>query len=170
MSIRNPLDLERFEGLYEAHISSAVSLALLLTKEPELAEDIAQEAFVKVARRFGDLRDRNAFPAYLRRTVVNLTNSQMRRRRLERRSLARLAGRPPQADVERSPEQGELWSAVVDLPHRQRAALVLRFCEDLSEREVAEILQTTEKAVRSLVSRGTETLRERLGGLDRWIV
>jgi RNA polymerase sigma-70 factor (sigma-E family) len=170
VSVGDRLNLERFDALYEAHISSAISLALLLTKERELAEDIAQEAFVKVAGRFGDLRSPEAFPAYLRRTVINLANSQMRRRRVERNTLARLADFPAEVQPKGATEEGELWAALVQLPHRQRAALVLRFCEDLSEREVAEILRTTEKAVRSLVSRGTDALRKELGGTDRWIL
>lgn len=170
MRARKPLELQRFQALYETHISAAISLALLLTKDRALAEDIAQEAFVRVGRRFGDLRDPHAFPSYLRRTVINLTNSHMRRRRLERRTVGRLAGRPAQTEIESSREEGELWSALIGLPNRQRAALVLRFCEDLSERQTAEVLQTTEKAVRSLVSRGTEALRKRLEGTERWIV
>lgn len=112
VGVGNPLDLRRFQQLYDAHISGAIALALLLTRERELAEDIAQEAFIKVARRFGDFRDPASFPAYLRRTVVNLANSHMRRRRVERAYLARTADHSAEAPMSSSFEDDDLWSAL----------------------------------------------------------
>ena len=165
--IVNPLGMGRFRSLYETHARGAVALALLLTRDRALAEDIAQEAFIRVARRFGDLRDPAAFPAYLRKAVVNLARSHARRVRLERERLELIvAGDRGGADP--SGERGDLWQALSLLPFRQRTALVLRFGEDLPEREVAKILDTSEKAVRSLVGRGKEALRKELGGRGTW--
>ncbi len=73
-------------------------LAYLLTGDRELAQDLAQDAFVKVLGRFHDLRNRDAFWWYLRRTVVNLANSHFRRRRVERAWLERQRPEEPAAD------------------------------------------------------------------------
>ena len=83
------------EDLYVRSAPGAVRLAFLLTSDPALAEDIAQDAFIKVAGRFHHLRSPGSFDAYLRKTVVNLCMSQHRRRRVERAYLAREGSRPP---------------------------------------------------------------------------
>ncbi|HEX5951155.1 MAG TPA: sigma-70 family RNA polymerase sigma factor, partial [Actinomycetota bacterium] len=70
--------------LYVRHGPAAQRLAFLLTGDRAQAEDLVQEAFVRVVGRFGHLRVPDAFAAYLRRTIVNLHTSQLRRRRLER--------------------------------------------------------------------------------------
>ncbi len=93
------------------------------------------------------------------RTVVNLSKNDRRRKGTERRYMESQNGHHP---IESSVDPGErqqLISELRKLPARQRAAVVLRFCEDLSERETATILNTSEKAVRSLVGRGLERLR-----------
>src|SRR5439155_27102619 len=125
-----------------------------------LAEDLVQDAFVKLAGRLVHLRDPGAFDAYLRRTVVNLANSHFRRKRLERAYLKRERG--GMQTEESLPDPGprdELWEAMNRLSSRQRAAIVLRFYEDLSEQRVAEILNCRPGTVKSLVSRGRAILR-----------
>src|SRR6266566_9470783 len=72
-------DGSRLGTLYGRHAPGAVRLAYLLTGDPALAEDLVQDAFVKLAGRLAHLRDPEAFDAYLRRTVVNLANSHFRR-------------------------------------------------------------------------------------------
>jgi RNA polymerase sigma-70 factor (sigma-E family) len=149
--------------LYQANARPAVRLAYLMTGDRELAEDLAQEAFVRVAGRWSDLRRPEVFRAYLFKAVVNLTNSHWRRRRVERRYLASQDARgqtTTQPDVER---HEVLKQALLGLPHRQRAALVFRYYEDLSEQQTAEVLGCSVGAVKSLVTRGTETLRRRIG-------
>src|SRR5437899_8198778 len=79
----------RLGELYLAHADGAVRLAYLLTGDRALAEDLVQDAFVKLAGRLVHLRDPGAFDAYLRRTVVNLANSYYRRKRPERAYLKR---------------------------------------------------------------------------------
>ena len=71
---------DKLEDLYLCHGPEALRLAYLLTGDRELAEDLAQEAFVRVARRLTGLRDAGAVRWYLRRTVVNLAHSHLRRR------------------------------------------------------------------------------------------
>ena len=79
-------------ALYVQHAPAAFRLAYLLTGDIRLAEDLVQEAFVRLIGRFSDLRHPEAFPAYLRRTVVNLSYGTFRHRRVERAYLDRERG------------------------------------------------------------------------------
>ena len=145
-----------FEELYAAHAPDARRVAFLLVGDRSVAEDITQEAFVKVLGRFGDLRKPESFKAYLMRTVVSLTKNHFRRRSLERRTPS---DRLPTETT--TPERDDdLLDALARVPERQRVALVLRYCEDLSEQQTADIMQTSTKAVKSLVTRGLAALRE----------
>src|SRR5437016_11762255 len=85
-------DTGRLGELYVRHADDAVRLAYLLTGDRALAEDLVQDAFVRLAGRLVHLRDPDAFDAYLRRTVVNLSNSYFRRRKVERAYLERAKG------------------------------------------------------------------------------
>jgi RNA polymerase sigma-70 factor (sigma-E family) len=150
----------RLSELYSRHAAEAIRLAYLLTGDRGLAEDLVQDAFVKLAGRLVHLRDPRAFDSYLRRTVVNLTNSYFRRKRLERAYLRRSAAEPARSeDVPDVHLRGELWEGLQQLPVRQRTAIVLRIYEDLPEQRVAEILGCRPGTVRSLVSRGLAQLR-----------
>lgn len=154
----------RLAELYTRHSPAAQRLAFLLTGDRAQAEDLVQEAFVRVVGRFGHLRVPDAFEAYLRRTIVNLHTSQLRHRRVERAWLEREGG-AARRSVDPTPDVGareELWSAVLELPARQRAAVVLRFYEDLSEHQTAEVLGCSPAAAKMLVARAMETLRDRI--------
>ncbi len=123
-----------------------------------------QEAFVRVAGRFRHLRVPDAFDAYLRRTIVNLSTSQLRRTKLERAYVARRGVEPAIAPEPSDPAaRDELWRALHTLPDRQRAAIVLRFYEDLSEQRSAEILRCSTGALNQLVVRGMAALRQQIG-------
>lgn len=155
--------------LYVRHAPTAMSLAYLLTGDRERAEDLVQEAFVRLTGRFRHLRSAYAFESYLRRAVVNLHVSALRRRRVERAWLER-EGRAAASKAGAMPDvagREDLWQALQVLPPRQRAAVVLRYYEDLSERETADVLRCSVAAVKSLVSRAMETLRERIGSEER---
>ena len=161
----------RASGLAEVYVRSAPAgfrLAYLLTGDRALAEDLVQEAFLRFVGRLHHLRDPEAFDAYLRRTIVNLFSSHLRRLRLERRALVRQrsAGRPEQRDRDVA-ERDAMWSALQTLPPRQRVALVLRYYEDLSERETAEVLGCSVGAAKQLVTRGLTALRGRIGSEER---
>jgi RNA polymerase sigma-70 factor (sigma-E family) len=148
--------------LYERHAPAAGRLAYLLTGDRMLAEDLVQEAFVRVVGRFRHLRVPDAFEAYLRRTIVNLHTSQLRRRRLERAYLEREGRAEASTTNPDIDAREELWREVLALPPRQRAAVVLRFYEDLSERETADALGCSPSAAKSLVARAMQTLRARI--------
>jgi RNA polymerase sigma-70 factor (sigma-E family) len=158
----------RLAELYGRHAPAALRLAYLLTGDAAAAEDLCHDAFVRVASRLFSIRDPEAFGAYLRRTIVNLAGMRARRRTIERRALARTAAERTDAGErdrgERDLEtRDELWTALLGLPVRQRAALVLRYYEDLSELQTAEILRCPQGTVKSLVSRGLASLRRQIG-------
>ena len=150
----------RLADIYVRHLASARRLAYLVTGDRVIAEDLVQDAFLRVFGRFQDLRDPGAFEAYLRRTVVNLSRKHFRHQKVERAYLQRQAGstsvEAPGRDV---PGEQALRGALLALPLRQRTAIVLRFYEDLSERQTADVLRCRPGTVKSLVSRGMETLR-----------
>jgi RNA polymerase sigma-70 factor (sigma-E family) len=157
---------DRSAVLYAEHAPGALRFAFLLTGEQDLAEDLVQEAFVRVMGRFGDLRRADAFPAYLRRTIVNLAYGTFRRRRVERAYLSRerrLVLGPPGSPADAVSERDELWSRVHRLPARQRVALVLRYYEDLSEKQTAAAMGCSLRTVKSLVHRGLANLRQEGG-------
>jgi RNA polymerase sigma factor (sigma-70 family) len=151
------------ESLYLQHAPSALRFAYFLSGDQETGRDLVQEAFVRVAGRFSYLRQPDGFDAYLRRTIVNLNASRLRRLKVERSSLAREAAYPVVV-VERDPGvSDELWQAILDLPPRQRAAVVLRFYEDQSEQQAANTLRCSVKALNQLVVRAMRTLRTQIG-------
>ena len=152
--------------LYERHSAAAGRLAYLLTGDRATAEDLVQEAFVRVVGRFRHLRVPDAFESYLRRTIVNLHTSQLRRRRIERSYLERerVSARPEAVSSPDLGEREDVWRELLALPPRQRAAVVLRYYEDLSERETADVLRCSVAAVKSLTARAMETLRTRMEG------
>lgn len=163
-----PAPAGRLEDLYVRNAPGALRLAYFLTGNRELAEDIVQEAFVRVAGRFRHLRMPDAFDAYLRRTIVNVFTSQLRRTKLERAYVARHGADPSLANEPGDPAaRDQLWRALHTLPERQRAAIVLRFYEDLSENQSAEILHCSPGALNQLVVRGMAALREQIGDEER---
>ena len=150
---------DRLERLYAQIVPRSEALARALTGDPHLAQDIAHDAFIRVVGRFGHLRQPGSFDAYVRRTVVNLCRSHFRRTSAERRSFQKVGVRDDGSSAQPPEYRQDLWIAIQALPYRQRAAVVLRFYEDLSEAETGAILRCSARAVNSLVSRAMVTLR-----------
>ncbi len=158
----------RLEDLYVRNAPGALRLAYFLTGNRELAEDLMQEAFVRVAGRFRHLRMPDAFDAYLRRTIVNLFTSQLRRSKVERAYVERHGAEPaPTKDPSDPAARDDLWRALQTLPERQRAAIVLRYYEDLSEHQSAEVMHCSAGALNQLVVRGMTALRAQIGDEER---
>lgn len=154
-------------ALYEEHVGRATALATLLTGDASVAEDIAHDAFLRAAGRFRHLREPDAFGAYLRRTVVNACRARARRARRERLFLERAWWvRKVEPDTS-ADDRDELLPLIKALPYRQRAALVLRYWDDLPEAQIADILRTSPRAVNALLSRAMGTLRSGIGRSDR---
>ena len=144
-----PADLA---ALYSDRRTALVRVAYLLTSDAEAAEEIVQDAVIAVRARWADVEEPGA---YLRTAVVNGSRSWLRRQRTRR------SHRPDPAPVT---ELGadELWDALVVLRPRERAAIVLRFYEDLPEDEIALVLDCRPTTVRSLVHRGLARLRKEI--------
>ncbi len=145
------------EDLYRSQRLAMVRLARLLTDSSAVAEEIVQDAFIRFARSPGR---KNEPAAYLRVIVVNLCRSQQRRTLIERR----LAPRAPL--LSGIPEIDETWDLVRKLPFRQRAVLMLRYYEDLSEADTARVLNCRPGTVKSALHRGIAALRKQLGERD----
>lgn len=152
-------------GLYRVHAAQATRFAYLLTGDQETAADLVQEAFFRITRRFGDLRNPDAFWLYLRRTIVNLWNSELRREYRHRALVASLHEGPAVAESD-LPGSGRLdvWAAIESLPFPQRAVLVLRYYEDLSDSQIADTLGCPVGTVKSRLSRALEAIHARIGG------
>jgi RNA polymerase sigma-70 factor (sigma-E family) len=144
--------------LYERHYAELVRLAFALTNDWDLAEELAQEAFVRVWHSWGNIRDQQSAPAYLRTTVINLARRSLRRRLQERRAW-RDAGAPRAADPGASID---LLCALARLPARKRACVVLRFYLDLSEADTATALGISVGTVKSQTAKALQRLQRLL--------
>jgi len=140
-----------FADLYRDAHADMVRLAYLLTGSPEVAQDVVQDAFVSVHRSWSRVREPRP---YLRRAVVNACTSHHRRAFRERGATESHA----QASVSLGAD--ELFDVLEALPARQRAAIVLRYWDDLDEREIAEVLGCRPGTVGSLLHRAVARLRE----------
>ena len=156
------VDDAEFREFFASQYARLCWLGCALTASPAQAEELAQEALVRTWWRWR-LVGRPQDPAsYARRVLVNRRRSLLRRAAVEARSLAQ--ARPEELVVPADDERAMvLWQAVQTLPARQRAVLVLRFREDLTEVEVARLLGLPLGTVKSLGHRALARLRERLG-------
>lgn len=143
---------DRFAALYRERYAPMVRLAHLITGSNAVAPDLVQDAFIKISNRLDTVEHPSA---YLRTVVVNECRSWIRRRSTEQKHASRLVEvttLPPDVD--------EMWTALAAVSERQRAALVLRFYEDLSLAEVAQTLGCRPGTAKSLVHRGLASLKE----------
>lgn len=151
--------------LYAAHARGLVRLAWLLLHDEQDAEEVVQDAFVALHRRWGRLDDPAAAAAYLRRSVVNGARSALRRRGVRERYAAALAAErvvvalSPSDTVVAAEQRDQLVGALTRLPQRQREVLVLRYYLDLSEAEIADALGISPGSVKTHAHRGLAALR-----------
>ncbi|MGE3618870.1 MAG: sigma-70 family RNA polymerase sigma factor [Acidimicrobiia bacterium] len=141
-----------FVDVYRGRYRSLVEIARLTTGSNALAEELVQDAFADLCRRFGALRSPDA---YLSRAVMSRCTSWVRRRATERRYAERL---PPQPPAWTDPDTISVMDAVGRLPLRQRAAIVLRYFADWSEADIAYALGCRPGTVKSLLSRARAQL------------
>lgn len=149
---------DRVTLAYEGHHIALVRLCFLLSGDRWVAEDLAQEVFVRTNAKLKKLPEEEAGP-YLRVAAINLWRSTLRRRMLERRYRpdAPVYGEPTPVE-----DRDEVWEQVQRLPARQRACLVLRYYEDLADSAIAELLGCSVGTVKSQSARGLAKLRRRL--------
>lgn len=153
--------------VYAARYRGMVGLAALLLRDAAAAEDIVQEAFVRIYTAWPRLRDPDKVDAYLRQTIVNLCRSRLRRLAVARRHHS--PGDPDAASAEELAyagfERDAVVTAVRALPQRQREAVVLRFWAGLTQDEAAEAMGVSAGSVKSYLSRGLDALERELGGV-----
>jgi RNA polymerase sigma-70 factor (sigma-E family) len=158
---------EAIAALFDAHYRPMCRLAYVILGDAALAEEIVMEALMKTFAGWWRIRDRDHVDAYLRRAVINLCRSRIRRKVLETRvgqTLHRDAGsRPPDWDPEIHETNRVVWEAVLELPERQRACVVLRYFDDLPEAQIAEALECSVGTVKSQLSKARAKLERALG-------
>lgn len=154
------------EQLYAGHWRQLVRLSVLLVRDQGTAEEVVQDAFVEMHRRWARLEDPDKALAYLRQTVVNRSRSVLRHRKVVNRHLEEERSRSsslhaPAADdsVVDAARRDAVLDALRRLPRRQREVLVLRYYLDLSESEIATTLGIGRGSVKSHASRGAAALR-----------
>jgi RNA polymerase sigma-70 factor (ECF subfamily) len=149
------VDRHALERLYRSEHTRSVHLARLLTGDHHRAEEVAQEAFVRIAPKLADLENPGG---YLRTIVVNLCRDQGRRAATVRRQPPPTAEDAPAPPL--PPDVDEIWQAVQALPDRRRDAVILRYWADLPTDEVARLLGVRPGTARSLIHRGLAALKE----------
>lgn len=151
-----------FEQFYAGEFDAMVRVAFFLVGSQESAEELVQDAFVRLYRRWAELENPGG---YLRATVVNGCRDRLRRRRrLDRHQVvlgSNGSGTAPWG-ADQSADRAVLMAALARLPIRCRTALVLRFYGGYSERETAEAMGVAVGTVKSFVHRGLKQLRQEI--------
>jgi len=153
---------------YRAHHAPLVRLARLLVRDDTVAEDLVQDAFVRLYARWDRLRDPAAAPAYLRATVVNLARGRARRAAIAARFVAEAQAERSAEDVAvRNAEHRAVLAALARLSARQRECLVLRHFAGCSESEIAAAVGCSVGSVRTHLKRGLAQLQALVPDADR---
>jgi RNA polymerase sigma-70 factor (sigma-E family) len=145
--------------LYRVHAQSLVRLAALLVDDVGTAEEIVQDAFVLVHRRWAHV---DKPEQYVRKSVVNLSRSRLRRRLVAlRHPPVHVPDAPPPEDL--AEDQSRVLAALRSLPRRQREVLVLRYWSELTEAEIAATLGISNGSVKTHAHRGLAAIESALG-------
>ncbi|WP_406740090.1 SigE family RNA polymerase sigma factor [Streptomyces atratus] len=161
---RTPYDpYPSFSSFVRARGPVLLRAARSLTANPSDAEDLLQTALTKTYVAWERIEDHRALDGYVRRALLNTRTSQWRKRKVDEFACDEL----PEQEATPGPDPAEqqslhdaMWRAVLKLPDRQRAMVVLRYYEDLSEAQTAEVLGVSVGTVKSAVSRALGKLRE----------
>jgi RNA polymerase sigma-70 factor (sigma-E family) len=139
--------------------------AYLLTGDRHTAEDLVQTALAKLYLSWDKVQRQDSLDGYVRRILVNEHNSLWRRAWKKRETTtSELPDQP--AEPQQGGPDAELWALVQSLPRKQRAAVVLRYYEQMSEAETAAVLGVSVGTVKSQTSRALATLRTRVGDTE----
>ena len=158
-------DAEDFRHFMATRSAALLRTAYLLTGDRGLAEDLVQNTMTKAYRHWGMVRRSGVPEAYVRRILVNERNSHWRRDRFRAREVVgEIPDRQGRDEAQAYADRDELWQALRAMPPRTRAVLVLRYWEDLSEAQTADLLGCTVGTVKSQASRGLRKLAEVLSG------
>ena len=150
-----------FSAYMSARQPALYRTAYLLAGDHASAEDLLQNAFAKLYLSWDKIRDREALDGYVRRIMVNENNSLWRRAWKRREHTTDTMPDTGVHDEYDDGMGGVLWSFVQTLPPKQRAVVVLRYYEQLSEAEIADVLGISPGTVKSQASRALAALRAR---------
>jgi RNA polymerase sigma-70 factor (sigma-E family) len=145
-------------ALYRAYATGLVRLAMLMLADQQSAEDVVQDAFLGLYRRWGSLSDPAKALVYVRSSVLNGCRTVLRRRSRRFPSVLEPDAESAEALALLGEEHREVLAALRRLPARQREAVVLRHCLGLSEDETAQAMKISRGTVKSASSRGIATL------------
>jgi RNA polymerase sigma-70 factor (sigma-E family) len=160
-----PDPAKQVTALYEAHALGLLRLAVVMLGDQQAAEDVVQDAFFGLYRRWGSLRSTDRAQAYVRSAVFNGCRSVLRKRGRDRQFvLTDAESESAEASVLLSEEHEAVLAAMRRLPGRQREAVVLRYCLDMPTDEVARAMGISQGAVKSATSRGIAALGRMLKG------
>jgi RNA polymerase sigma-70 factor (sigma-E family) len=151
-----------FREFVAARSSSLFRTALLVMGDYQLAQDLLQESLVKTYVAWPRLRDVSNAEAYARRVIVTTSTSWRRRRSFHERPFEALHDTVVADVADMIAGHTDLWTQLHALPPRQRVAVVLRYCEDLSEAQTAELMGCSVGSVKQHGSRGLAKLRLRM--------
>ena len=150
---------QQVAALYEAHALGLLRLAVIMLGDRQAAEDVVQDAFFGLYRRWSALRSTDRAQAYVRSAVFNGCRTALRRRARDRQFvLAEPEAESAEASVLLSEEHQAVLAAMRRLPDRQREAVALRYCLDMRPDEVAKAMGVSLGTVKSATSRGIAAL------------
>ena len=161
MAVRDPRDVAAFTDFADTHAAELFRTAYLVVGDHQLAEDLVQEALVKTYVAWSRIRDHGKATSYARKAVVTIAISWRRRRSFHERPQQALPETPTADPVDGAGLRDGLWQELAFLPPRQRASIVLRYYEDLSEAQTAEVMGCSIGTVKSQVSAALTRLRTR---------
>lgn len=154
---------ETFESFYRREFRDVVGLAYALSGSRLGAEDLAQEAFAAAHKRWDRIGGYDKPGAWVRRVVANMAVSGFRRKAVEAKALARLAGQRHQPLPELHAEDDEFWRKVRQLPDQQAKAIALFYIEDRPVADIADILDCSPATAKVHLFRGRKALARKLG-------
>jgi RNA polymerase sigma-70 factor (sigma-E family) len=161
--MRSSREATEFSEFMSARSASLFRTAYLIVGDHQLAQDLLQESLVKTYIAWPRLRDVSKAEGYTRKTIVTTAISWRRRRSFHERPMDVLPDTAVPDPGEAVTTHASVVAQLRTLPPRQRAAIVLRYYEDLSEAQTAEVMGCSVGAVKSQVSTGLGRLRDLLG-------
>lgn len=149
---------EGFEAMYRRELTPMIALGTTLTGSADAGVDLAHEAMLRAYRAWPSVGAMDRPGAWVRRVLINLAIDQHRRARREETVTRQL--RP--APVSHEPDVDQFWATVRRLPERQRAAVALRYVDDMTVDQIAEVLEVSAGTVKTSLFRAHKTLEATL--------
>ncbi|HKT00709.1 MAG TPA: SigE family RNA polymerase sigma factor [Rugosimonospora sp.] len=153
-----------YEEYASTRLQALLRYVLMLTGDPHTAADIVQDTMIRVQLKWRHVARADVPDRYVKRMLTNAFIDWRRGSWLRRVVLRADPGEPPPAPdhAEYSAERDRIWALLATLPRRQRAAVVLRFYEGLTDSEIADVMECAVGTVRAHISRALATLRAQL--------